>query len=495
MGRGKKLYRLLLPFFAAFILFLIVPENASAATRLSGSDRFEVAVNVSKKGWSGGSSQVIVSNYEAFADALSAGPLAYKYNAPILLTHSDNLTAATKNEIIRLNASKVTIIGGTGSVSTTVENQIKQMGKTVERISGSDRYEVAYQISKKLGNKGKAIIAYGLNFPDALAISPYASRNEYPILLTNRYDVPAATKKALQEKGVTSTIITGGEGSVSSQVAQQLPAPTRIGGADRYEVAANVVRQLNLSTYNSFITTGTTFADALTGSVLAAKYNAPMLLTRPTALPDATKSLIQAKVIKQGTVLGGTGSVSNNITSLFGKSLVLDPGHGGDDPGAMGYGLKEKEVVLDVGLKSREMMKNAGARIVMTRDKDVFISLTDRAKIGNNSSADSFISVHANSYTTSGPNGTETYWNDVYNSAQSQALAAEINSVLVQKLQTYNRGVKEADFYVIKYVKIPAVLVELGFISNQEDAQKLGSQTYRKLAAEAITQGTINFYN
>jgi N-acetylmuramoyl-L-alanine amidase len=490
------LYRFLLPIITAFILFLMVPENTLAASnRLSGSDRFEVAVNVSKKGWSGGSTQVVLTNYNAFADALSAGPLAYKYNSPILLTHPNNLTAATKNEIVRLKASKVTIIGGTGSVSSTVENQIKQMGLTVERISGQDRYEVSYQISKKLANKGKAIIAYGLNFPDALAISPYASKNEYPILLTNRYEIPAVTKNALREKGVQQTIISGGEASVSAQVAQQLPSPTRIGGADRYEVATNVIRQLNLSTYNTFLTTGTTFADALTGSVLAAKYNAPMLLTRPTGLPLATKSIIQDKVIKQGTILGGTGSVANHITTLFGRSIVLDPGHGGDDPGAIGNGLYEKEVVLDVGIKTREMMKNAGARIVMTRANDVFITLTNRAKIGNNSNGDSFISIHANSYPGSSPNGSETYWNDIYSSAQSQALAAEIQTVLVKKLQTYNRGVKEADFYVIKYVKIPAVLVELGFISNPEDAKKLASQTYRRLAAEAITQGTINFYN
>jgi N-acetylmuramoyl-L-alanine amidase len=494
------LYRFLLPIIAAFILFLMVPDNASAASnRLSGSDRFEVAVNVSKKGWSGGSTQVVLTNYNAFADALSAGPLAYKYNAPILLTHPDNLTIFTKNEIVRLKASKVTIIGGTGSVSSTVENQIKQMGLTVERISGQDRYEVSYQISKKLANKGKAIIAYGLNYPDALAISPYASKNEYPILLTNRNEVPEATKNALQEKGVQQTIITGGEGSVSALVAQQLPAPTRIGGADRYEVAANVVRKLNLSTYNTFLTTGTTFADALTGSVLAAKNNAPMLLTRPTSLPDPTKSLIQDKVIKQGTILGGTASVANNITTLFGKSIVLDPGHGGSDhdgdPGAIGHGMEEKDIVLDVGLRTREMMKNAGARIVMTRATDVFIPLTDRAKIANSSNSNSFISIHVNSFSNPDAHGSEVYWNDTYSAVQSEALAAEIQRVLVQKLQTYDRGVKEASYYVIKYVKIPAVLVELGFISNPGDAQKLASPTYRRLAAEAITQGTINFYN
>ncbi|MBN3554189.1 cell wall-binding repeat-containing protein [Fictibacillus nanhaiensis] len=487
--------RLFLPFIAAFTLFLLVPEQASASsTRLSGSDRFEVAVNVSKKGWTSGTSNVVLANYNAFADALSAGPLAYKLNAPVLLTHPKVLTDVTKQEIIRLKNKKVTIIGGTGSVSSSVEKQLKNMGLSVERINGKDRYEVSYNVSKKLSNKGKAIIAYGLNFPDALAISPYASKNEYPILLTNQNAIPNFTKRAIKEKGVQQTIISGGEGSVSALVAQQLPKPTRIGGADRYEVAANVIRELNLSTYNTFLTTGTTFADALTGSVLAAKHNAPVILTRPTSLPDTTKALIQDKVIKQGTILGGEASVSNHITSLFGKSIVLDPGHGGTDPGAIGNGLKEKDVVLDVGLKSKELLKNSGARIVMTRSTDTFITLTNRANMGNNSRADSFISIHANSYPGTKPNGSETYWNDVYNSSESKALATEIQKLLIQKLQTDDRKVKEADFYVIKYVKIPSVLVELGFISNPQDAQKLASPTYRRLAAEAIAQGTINFY-
>jgi N-acetylmuramoyl-L-alanine amidase len=351
----------------------------------------------------------------------------------------------------------------------------------------------------KLDNKGKAIIAYGLNYPDALAISPFASKNEYPILLTNKNEIPTATKKALQEKGIQETIISGGEASVSNLVAQQLPKPTRIGGVDRYEVATNIIRQLNLSTYNSFITTGTTFADALTGSVLAAKNNAPILLTRPTMLPDCTKALIQDKLIKQGTILGGPASVSDSITYLFGKSIVLDPGHGGTgsggDPGAIGNGMNEKDIVLDVGLKTREMMKNAGARIVMTRDTDVFIELRDRANIANASNSDSFISIHVNSYSDPDANGSEVYWNTTYSAAQSKELADEIQKVLVQKLKTYDRGVKEAGYFVIKYTKIPSVLCELGFISNPTDAQKLASQTYRQLAAEAITQGTINYYN
>jgi N-acetylmuramoyl-L-alanine amidase len=485
-------------FLGGIFLLLNSPHSEAAAPRIDGQDRFEVAVNVSKKGWPS-SDTVIITNYLAYADALSASPLAYKKNAPILLTQNQYLTPATKTEIIRLKAKQAIIIGGTGSISNTVYNELKSMGLTVTRIDGSDRFAVAYNISKHLSNKGKAVIAYGLNFPDALAIAPYAARNEYPILLTAKDVLPSATKAAINEKNITSTYIIGGEGSVSNTVKSQLPSPTRIGGANRFEVAENVIRQLNLSTTSTYLTSGMNFADALTGSVLAAKNNAPLLLTTPTKLPNETKSIIQDKPIKYFTILGGTASVSNNITLLLGKTIVLDPGHGGDDPGAIGNEpyekLYEKNVVLDVGLRTRDKMKNAGAKIVMTRSTDVFVTLTRRVEIGNNSGANSFISIHANAATSPDAYGSETYYNTAYNGPASKSLAVEIQKELVKRMGTRDRGVKEADFYVIKYVKIPSILVELGFITNSNDAAKLASSTYRQKSADAIFYGTVNFYN
>lgn len=136
-----------------------------------------------------------MANGTAYADVLTAAPLAYKYNAPILLTESSKLTAPTKNRISQLKPSKVIVIGGTISVSNNVVNEMKNLGvSTVERIGGRSRYEVAQNISKKLSSNSKAVIANGTAYADSLAIGSYAARNGIPILLTTASSIPTPTK-------------------------------------------------------------------------------------------------------------------------------------------------------------------------------------------------------------------------------------------------------------------------------------------------------------
>jgi N-acetylmuramoyl-L-alanine amidase len=476
-----------------FLFFNMTQADASSF-RIDGKDRFEVAVNVSKKGWSN-SNTVILTNYLAYADALSASPLAYKKNAPILLTQNQFVTPATKNEIVRLKAKEAIIIGGTGSVSNNVAVELKSLGLNVSRIDGENRFIVAENISKHLSNNGKAVIADGLNFPDALAIAPFAARNEYPILLTAKNALPSPTKTALKDKNITRTYIIGGEASVSNSVKEQLPSPTRIGGANRFEVAENVIRELNLSTQYTFLSSGMDFADALTGSVLAAKKNAPLLLTIPSRLPQETKSIINDKKINSFTILGGTASVNNNSTALLGKTIVLDPGHGAHDAGASGNKLQEKDVVLDVGLRTRSKMVNAGAKIIMTRSNDTFLALRERSAIANNSGADSFISIHSNAAENPDAHGTEVYYDTSFSGPESKRLAEEIQKELIKRLGTSDRGEKEANFHVIDATRIPSILVELGFITNPKDAAKLASPTYRQKSADAIFYGTVNYYH
>lgn len=292
--------------------FGLAHHNLTGPERVNGKNRFEVAVNISKKGWKT-SDTVFVSNYYAFADALSAAPLAYKHNAPILLTHSDKLTDLTKEEITRLQAKNVVIIGGTGSVSPQVEAEIRSLNTTVTRISGKDRFEVSYNIASHLNSNSQAIIANGLIFPDALAIAPYAAKNQIPILLTSSNNIPGKVKEALIQRGVTNTLVIGGEGTINNNVVSQLPSPTRIAGKDRYEVSTNIMNQLNIKSSKVYIATGLSFADALTGSVLMAKNNTSILLTRKDALPDSVLTNINMNNYTSYIVLGGTGSVSDQV--------------------------------------------------------------------------------------------------------------------------------------------------------------------------------------
>ncbi|MEH7386574.1 cell wall-binding repeat-containing protein [Bacillus sp. JJ1521] len=298
----------------------IAGEYINVVNRISGKNRFEVAVNISKQGWPEHADTVILSNYNAYADALAASPLAYQEDAPILLTHQDRLSDETKMELKRLQPKKIIMVGGPGSVGENVVKDLTNEGfSNIERIGGKNRFEVSYHISQRLENTDTAIIAYGMNFPDALAIAPYAARNGYPILLANKDHLPDETLQALNEKQIVNTIVVGGEASVGANVYNHLPSPKRISGQDRYEVAANVIRDLNLNPTKAYIATGATFADALTGSVLAAKENASLVLSRQGSLPESSLSILTEKGITKHNILGGTGSVGNQVVEQLRK--------------------------------------------------------------------------------------------------------------------------------------------------------------------------------
>ncbi|WLD93020.1 cell wall-binding repeat-containing protein [Alkalihalobacillus sp. AL-G] len=283
--------------------------------RLSGLKRYNTAVEISKEGWPTGAKTVVLTRGYEFPDALAGTPLAYKLDAPILLTDNEELTNVTKQEIERLGATKVVILGSTNAISKAVENEVDAMASvSVQRIGGEDRYETAKLIAEELGStNGKAIVAYGLNFPDALAIAPYAAKNEIPILLTRTDRVPQYTEDALE--GKTDKLVVGGPVVINDSVVNQLDA-TRIAGEDRYETAAKIIEELDLDSNEVFLTNGFNFADALTGSVLAAKRGAPLLLVRQNRIPAFTHQSIFRNKMDYFTVLGGPVAV--NIQSELG---------------------------------------------------------------------------------------------------------------------------------------------------------------------------------
>lgn len=294
----------------------IVQEEAPEVTRLTGDTRYETAVEISKEGWET-SDTVILARGDSFPDALAGAPLAYKHDAPILLTENGTLNAASKAEIQRLGAKNIIILGGKGAVSNYVKYQLEGMGLDVDRIGGDDRWETAVNIAASLGGSPeKAVVANGKNFPDALAIASYAASNGYPILLTDSDKLPSETKKAL--KGIDSTIVVGGEAVISKGVMESLPEATRYFGQDRYGTAAEIATDLNPST-KVYLATGKNFADALAGSVLAAKENASMLLVQPNDLPAVTYDAIEELKAKDFHILGGENAVSNDVVEKLMK--------------------------------------------------------------------------------------------------------------------------------------------------------------------------------
>ncbi|MDO6658274.1 cell wall-binding repeat-containing protein [Anaerobacillus sp. 1_MG-2023] len=286
------------------------------AERIQGETRYETSVKISQEGWETADT-VVLARGDSFPDALAGAPLAYKYDAPILLTESGSLNKMAKEEIARLGAKDVIILGGTSAVSNYVKFQLEGMGIDVERIAGDNRFDTAANIAARLGGSpDKAIVANGMNFPDALAIAPYAAQKGYPILLTEADEIPSATSNAL--KGIDGSIIVGGETAVNGKLDKKLHAEDRYAGDNRFGTAADIATSLN-SSARVYVSTGMNFADALSGSVLAAKQNAAMLLVKPNMLPKETAEAIEDMEAYDFNVLGGENAVSNDILDQLKK--------------------------------------------------------------------------------------------------------------------------------------------------------------------------------
>jgi N-acetylmuramoyl-L-alanine amidase len=166
--------------------------------------------------------------------------------------------------------------------------------------------------------------------------------------------------------------------------------------------------------------------------------------------------------------------------------IIIDPGHGGLDPGAIGpHGILEKEMVLELGLRLKDALSSVGFNCLMTRALDSEVFLAPRYDLIDRYKGDLFISLHANSHTNTESSGIETHWR----SGVSQKLAQTIQSYLAQELGRSDRGVKlSQDLYVIKHPSVPSVLVETGFISNVQEETLLASKDFQNLFTQALTK-------
>ncbi|MBU9713713.1 N-acetylmuramoyl-L-alanine amidase, partial [Bacillus tamaricis] len=181
------------------------------------------------------------------------------------------------------------------------------------------------------------------------------------------------------------------------------------------------------------------------------------------------------------------------VGPLSRKTIVLDAGHGGSDPGAIANGMRESDLVLDISLRTKALLEAQGATVIMTRTRDVYLTLAERAAIGNNSNADIFISVHANAFNGTA-NGTETFWNNRYAGQNSSKLAHSLQNAVVRKMGTTHRRVAQESFHVIRETRIPSALLEVGFMDHSGDAAKLKQNSYRQRAAEGILDGVLNYF-
>ncbi len=200
---------------------------------------------------------------------------------------------------------------------------------------------------------------------------------------------------------------------------------------------------------------------------------------------------------KEGWVHGDYVRLIDLTENPFeGKKVVVDPGHGGVDSGAIGLtGLLEKEVNLDVGERLKKLLEDAGAIVVMTREGDQSTSNRVRVEVTNDSKADVFVSIHANAYSDPDSNGTETFYcSQNSNRDVSKYLAQQLQRELIAELGLRDRGVKTRSFYVIKETEIPSALVELAFLTNKEEEELLRTPEARAGSAEALFRGLEAYF-
>lgn len=178
------------------------------------------------------------------------------------------------------------------------------------------------------------------------------------------------------------------------------------------------------------------------------------------------------------------------------RIIVVDAGHGGHDPGTSKNGQTEKAITLNVSKKVEAKLKNAGAKVLMTRSNDTYYSLQARTDFAKKNYAEAFVAIHVNSAGFAAK-GTEVFYDSSsnINATESRDLASFIQRNIVQKANMSDRGVKNKGFYVIKNNNVAAVLVELGFITNSQDYAKLTSEQYLNIYADAIYTGLYQYYS
>jgi N-acetylmuramoyl-L-alanine amidase len=261
---------------------------------------------------------------------------------------------------------------------------------------------------------------------------------------------------------------------------------------------------------------------------------APSETTSQRIPAQTAKAAAEGEPIKAARPIpGGAHSLTRALGLKIGR-ILLDPGHGGHDTGSIGpAGLTEKDLTLDLAARLGKLIEEGlGSEVVYTRKDDSFVSLEDRAALANNSGADLFLSIHANSSKATRAMGVETYYLSLTNDADALAVAARENAVsqetvsdlqgLVRKItlnekvdeskefaarvqsalskglaprksRQFNRGVKKAPFVVLIGADMPSILAEVTFLSNPDEEKRLQTPEYRQKIAEALYKGIVGY--
>ena len=275
-------------------------EKSQQVTRISGKDRITTSVEISKSAYTTSENVVLTSGFN-FADALSAGQLASALNAPLLLSSQNKLDSQTKNEIERLKAKKVYVVGGDNAISKNgIDTTLKSENIDVTRLEGQDRYSTSQKVmekTKEIINPEYLLIASGKNFPDALAATSFFVNHKSVMVLSDGVTYPQSNLKQIAIGGKNQLPLKGFTGR-------------RVSGKDRYETALEIAKLSFDKNNNAILASGQVFADSLSAVSLTKKHNAPIILTQSDSLTENAKKYLNGKSV---FIVGGEKTVVNDI--------------------------------------------------------------------------------------------------------------------------------------------------------------------------------------
>ncbi len=362
-------------------------KTSSPITELTGSDRYETAVKISKEGWKNGSDKVVIINGDVSIDGIISTPLATTYNAPILLVEKNNVPNSVKSELKRLNPKDIIIIGDENAISKTTANQIKStVNASQTRLNGSNRYETSLLIAKEIDKNHDVEKVYITNANggevDALTIAAKAGQDKQPIILTDKDSITDNTYKWLKSEDLQNAYFIGGPQMISTNVINKVNDITkdnvtnnRVYGADRHETNANVIKKFYTADELEavLVAKSDVLVDALAAGPLAAGKGTPEQEAPKTYVSAYHKENLEAKSANKvygeppPNATGQDGTIASSLSkhnttptepgNSGGKTVMIDPGHGGSDTGTTGKplgGIKEKDYTLNTSLATTE---------------------------------------------------------------------------------------------------------------------------------------------
>lgn len=295
------------------------PDKA-AAIRIAGASRFETAVAASSASVYQSDYAILVSS-RSYPDALASTALSRVFNAPMLYSGENQLNTATLNELKRIKAKKVFLVGGPTAISAAVESNLKSLGYSVERVAGANRYQTAVQIGQLLRaqyNSSTALVVNGNTTSDALVAGAYASHFGSPIVYTDKNKMDNASINFLKTN-YKKVIIVGGEASVAPAVRTSLEKSgltvERASGQNRYMTANDFAKKYFPNTTRVILASGADdkLADGLVGGTLGGFKCAPILLVKHSDILSSVTDYFKSNPTHVAYVLGGESTISKTV--------------------------------------------------------------------------------------------------------------------------------------------------------------------------------------